>query len=152
MIHSFNVKVSWRVKSNADRSSNRKSLKNHVVSNDRLHLNVSAAKSFKGDPSLPNPEDLLLSSIASCHMMSYLYCCQVNQIEILAYEDNAVAELEVLADGSGRISKVILHPCIKLADLSQKEMAEKMHIEANKLCFIANSCNFVVQHHSTFII
>ncbi|TEB40466.1 osmotically inducible protein OsmC, partial [Flavobacterium circumlabens] len=58
-------------------------------------LNVSAAKAFKGDPALYNPEDLLLSSLASCHMMSYLYVCSQNGIEVLEYADNAEATLEV---------------------------------------------------------
>ena len=31
-----------------------------------------------GDPSKPNPEDLLLSSLSACHMLWYLHLCAVN--------------------------------------------------------------------------
>jgi len=47
----------------------------HIAIEGKADLQVSAAKAFKGDPALYNPEDLLLSSLISCHMMSYLYVC-----------------------------------------------------------------------------
>jgi organic hydroperoxide reductase OsmC/OhrA len=34
---------------------------------------------------------MLLSSVVSCHMMSYLYVCEQNGIEVLSYTDNAEA-------------------------------------------------------------
>ncbi|SEJ10353.1 Organic hydroperoxide reductase OsmC/OhrA [Myroides marinus] len=111
-------------------------------------LSISAAKAFKGDPTLLNPEDLLLSALTSCHMMSYLYVCQQNNIEVLAYEDNSEATLILNDDGSGRITKVVLNPVVHIKDASQKELALQLHIQANKLCFIANSCNFEIEHHA----
>jgi organic hydroperoxide reductase OsmC/OhrA len=43
------------------------------------------------------------------HMMSYLYVCQQNGIEVLSYQDNE-ATLEVLDNGSGRFIEVRLFP------------------------------------------
>lgn len=111
-------------------------------------LSISAAKAFKGDPTLLNPEDLLLSALTSCHMMSYLYVCQQNNIEVLTYEDNSEATLILNDDGSGHITKVVLNPVVRIKDASQKELALQLHIQANKLCFIANSCNFEIEHHA----
>jgi organic hydroperoxide reductase OsmC/OhrA len=70
----------------------------------------SAARSFAGDPTLYNPEDMLLSSVVSCHMMSYLYVCEQNGIEVLSYTDSAEATLQVLENGSGRFIEVRLYP------------------------------------------
>jgi organic hydroperoxide reductase OsmC/OhrA len=56
-----------------------------------------------------NPEDMLLSSV-SCHMMSYLYVCEQNGIEVLSYTDSAEATLQVLENGSGRFIEVRLYP------------------------------------------
>jgi organic hydroperoxide reductase OsmC/OhrA len=109
-------------------------------------LNVSAAKAFKGDPELYNPEDLLLSSLVSCHMMSYLYVCAQNGIEVLEYSDDAEATLEVSADGSGSFIEVKLYPKVKISNPDKIELAIELHTKANKLCFIANSCNFPVLH------
>lgn len=139
--HHFKVQLDW------EKTEDRKTFKNHQIKiEDKPIIDVSAAKAFKGDASLLNPEDLLLSSITSCHMMSYLYCCSREKIDVISYKDNAEAILNVDEKGSGRIEKVILRPEVVIKDKIDLEMAEKLHIEANKLCFIANSCNFVVEH------
>jgi len=102
----------------------------------------SADKTFFGDPTLYNPEDLLLSALSACHMMSYFYVCRKNKITILTYTDNPVGTLYVHPDGSGKFEKVILHPSITLAHNLDREKALSLHAEAKKLCFIANSCSF----------
>lgn len=148
--HQFIVDLKWSAKESNGLGKVGNSFKNHTVSVfGKEDLQVSAAKSFKGDSALHNPEDLLLSSLASCHMMSYLYCCSIHKIEILTYTDHAEALLEVKEDGSGRIVKVVLHPVVRLADASQIDLALALHAKANQLCFIANSCNFPVEHNAS---
>jgi organic hydroperoxide reductase OsmC/OhrA len=112
-------------------------------------LNVSAAKAFKGDPALYNPEDLLLSSVVSCHMMSYLYVCAQNGIEVLSYQDNAEADLEVSHNGSGRFTEIRLYPKVIIKGKEKIAEALNLHKKANELCFIANSCNFPILHFPT---
>lgn len=112
-------------------------------------LNVSAAKAFKGDPALYNPEDLLLSSIVSCHMMSYLYVCGQEGIEVISYTDEAEAILEVAGDGSGRFREVRLYPIVTIRQPERIADALSLHVKANKLCFIANSCNFPIIHFAS---
>ncbi|WP_293943611.1 MULTISPECIES: OsmC family protein [unclassified Sphingobacterium] len=122
--------------------------KSHRISiQGKTDLQLSAAKVFKGDPTLYNPEDLLLSSLVSCHMMSYLYVCSKNNIEIISYTDNAEAILETSSDGSGRFVQVDLHPKVNISDPTKIALALSLHHEASRLCFIANSCNFPVRHH-----
>lgn len=38
-------------------------------------LLASADRPFRGDPARWNPEDLLLSALAECHLLSYLHAC-----------------------------------------------------------------------------
>jgi organic hydroperoxide reductase OsmC/OhrA len=35
---------------------------------------------------------------------------------------------------------------VELADVSQRELADRLHDEAHRLCFIARSVNFPVRH------
>jgi organic hydroperoxide reductase OsmC/OhrA len=124
--------------------------KNHeIIIEGKPVLNVSAAKAFKGAPELYNPEDMLLSSLVSCHMMSYLYVCGQNGIEVLSYSDNAEAALEVEFDGSGRFTEVRLNPKVTIVNPDKIQLALELHKKANKLCFIANSCNFPILHNAT---
>lgn len=148
--HTFKAEVNWTSKQNPADSSKRFYSKSHQIKIEgKPVLNVSAAKVFKGDPELYNPEDLLLSSLVSCHMMSYLYVCSQNGIEVLEYSDNTEATLEVSEDGSGRFVEVRLYPKVKISNANQIELALQLHKKANQLCFIANSCNFPVLHEAS---
>jgi len=150
MKHLFKAALNWNSNQNQEDSTKRFYSKSHQIKIDgKPALNVSAAKAFKGDPELYNPEDLLLSSLVSCHMMSYLYVCSQNGIEVLEYSDNAEATLEVSPDGSGRFVEVILKPKVKISNPDKIELALELHTKANQLCFIANSCNFPVLHDAS---
>ncbi|MBX9889233.1 MAG: OsmC family protein [Flavobacteriaceae bacterium] len=147
--HFFKAKLNWSSKEQPTPSATKMYTKSHsIVIEEKEMMQVSAAKAFKGDPSLYNPEDLLLSSVVSCHMMSYLYVCQQNGIEVLSYQDNAEATLEVLDNGSGRFIEVRLFPKVIISNKEQIAQAIHLHKEANKLCFIANSCNFPIVHQA----
>lgn len=144
--HLFRAKAIWTLKK---KDENIKSYsRNHSITIEgKSNLEVSAAKAFKGDAALYNPEDMLLSSLVSCHMMSYLYVCAQFGIEVLSYSDDAVATLEVNDDGSGRFTEVTLKPKVLITNANRIEEALLLHKKANELCFIANSCNFPVYHN-----
>lgn len=150
MKHLFKAALNWTSSQIQQHSTKRFYSKSHkVIIEGKPVLDISAAKAFKGDPELYNPEDLLLSSLVSCHMMSYLYVCSQNGIEVLEYSDNAEAILEVSPDGSGRFVEVVLNPKVKIANPDKVELALELHTKANQLCFIANSCNFPVLHEAS---
>lgn len=138
--HLFKAKLDWN-------STSKKYSKTHQIAIEGKEiLNVSAAKAFKGDPALLNPEDLLLSAVVSCHMMSYLYVCAQNGIEVISYQDNAEADLEVSHNGSGRFTEIRLYPKVIIKQNEKINEALNLHLKANELCFIANSCNFPIFH------
>jgi organic hydroperoxide reductase OsmC/OhrA len=148
--HIFKASLTWKQPLIAQEITERNYSKSHTIQAEgKPELAISAAKAFKGDPELYNPEDLLLSSLMSCHMMSYLYCCQQHQIEVLSYTDNAEATLQTASDGSGRITQVVLRPEVTIKNQDQVDLANALHQKANQLCFIANSCNFPVLHEAT---
>ena len=150
MKHLFKAQLNWASKQAPTDSSKRFYSKSHQIQIEgKPVLDISAAKAFKGDPELYNPEDLLLSSLVSCHMMSYLYVCSQNEIEVISYSDNAEAILEVNPDGSGRFTEIRLHPKVIIANSDKIELALELHQKANQLCFIANSCNFPVLHNAS---
>ena len=142
----FTAKLDWLLSKNKPTTYT----KSHTIMiEDKAVLAVSAAKAFKGDPTLYNPEDLLLSSVVSCHMMSYLYVCSQNGIDVVSYTDEAEATLEVLADGSGRFTAIKLSPKVRITNQEKVAEALSLHKNANELCFIANSCNFPISHFPT---
>ncbi|KRD11254.1 osmotically inducible protein OsmC [Flavobacterium sp. Root901] len=149
MKHLFKAQLNWTSNQNSGESKKFYNKTHKIQIEGKSVLDVSAAKAFKGDPELYNPEDLLLGSLVSCHMMSYLYVCSQNGIEVLEYSDNAEATLEVNPDGSGRFVEVRLYPKVTIANSDKVNLALELHFKANQLCFIANSCNFPVLHHAS---
>ena len=140
----FKVNAKWSAKDALDVSVNGKT--HQVFIDDKSPLTISAAKAFKGDETKYNPEDLLISALSSCHMMSYFYVCAQNGIELIDYTDEAIGVLELKPDGSGAFTSVVLHPVITISNKEMVDKALSLHREANKLCFIANSCNFPITH------
>lgn len=99
---------------------------------------------FRGNKKCWNPEELLVSSLASCHMLWYLHLCADAHIVVQAYEDSPIGRMLENSEGSGSFIEVILRPVIKLTDQSQTAHALKLHSIAHEKCFIANSVNFPV--------
>jgi organic hydroperoxide reductase OsmC/OhrA len=106
---------------------------------------MSSDPAFRGDRTKHNPEDLLLASLSSCHMLWYLHLCADAGVVVISYTDHAEGTMQETENG-GHFSSVTLHPVVKVAEASMIEKANALHHEANKKCFIANSCNFPVHH------
>ena len=109
----------------------------------------SSDPAFRGDTNRYNPEELLVSTLSSCHMLWYLHLCSVNQITVIRYEDNPTGVMIELKDGSGRFEKVTLQPVVVIKEKANKHLAENLHEEAHRNCFIANSVNFPVNCQPT---
>lgn len=125
----------------------------HTISvNHKPDILASSDPAFRGDPDRHNPEELFLASLSSCHMLWYLHLCTVNGIKVMAYEDNALGIMTETSSGSGCFSEVLLSPIVTITDKDLMEKANALHHEANKMCFIANSCNFPVKHQPKCLI
>ena len=105
----------------------------------------SADPAFRGDAARHNPEDLLVASLSSCHLLWYLHLCADAGIVVTAYEDNAQGEMATHAGGAGEFVSVTLKPRVTIAAGSDPEKAHDLHERAHELCFIARSVNFPVR-------
>jgi len=106
----------------------------------------SSDPAFRGDATRYNPEDLLVSSLSSCHMLWYLHLCSEAGVIVTRYEDRATGVMTETAEGGGRFTEVTLCPEVTVADSSMIDMAHALHARAGALCFIASSVNFPVHH------
>jgi organic hydroperoxide reductase OsmC/OhrA len=148
--HSYTVTVEWLGNRGTGTSGYRDYGRQHTVTAEgKPSLDGSADKTFHGDADRWNPEELLLTSLSQCHMLSYLHVAVLNGVAVTGYTDAAVGAMETSSDGSGHFTSVTLRPVVTLADPSQRELADSLHHEANRLCFIANSVNFPVEHEPT---
>ena len=109
----------------------------------------SSDPAFRGDKTKYNPEELLVASISSCHMLWYLHLCADAGIVVIEYCDRPTGKMSETEDGAGRFTEVILRPEIVITAESNLEKAKQLHHKAHELCFIANSVNFPILIQST---
>jgi len=113
-------------------------------------LEGSADPQFRGDPALHNPEDLLVGSLAGCHMLTYLALCVRAKIAVIAYEDAASGTM-MLTGGGGHFTEVVLRPRVTVAAGTDVNKALALHEAAHHDCFIAASVNFPVRHEAEVV-
>lgn len=106
----------------------------------------SSDPAFRGDRARYNPEDLLVGALSSCHMLWVLHLCADAGIVITEYSDEAIGEVIENPDGSGQFTQVILRPRMTITDASRIPEAISLHDKAHKVCALARSMNFRVEH------
>lgn len=109
----------------------------------------SSDPNFRGDASRYNPEELLVMSISSCHMLWYLHLCAEAKVVVTAYDDEATGTLIEVAETGGHFTEVTLRPRVTIEAGSDAAVAQSLHERAHHLCFVANSVNFPVRCEAT---
>ena len=106
----------------------------------------------KGDPSILNPEQLLLMAASSCQMLWFLHLAAKARIDVVAYEDDAEAIMPE-DEEPVRITEVTLRPRIAVSGDASEERVRSLVDTAHGYCFIANSlsCAMTIEPRISFV-
>ena len=147
MEHRYALTVTWTGNTGQGTTAYRGYRRTHTVTAEGPpELLGSADRTFHGDRERWNPEQLLVASLAQCHMLSYLHVCVDAGVAVTHYVDRATGSMRTEANGSGRFMEVVLRPEVTVADHAMVDAATEAHHRAHELCFIANSVNVPVHH------
>lgn len=104
---------------------------------------ASASPHYLGTASRVNPEEALVASLSSCHMLTFLALAAKKGLHVLSYLDRASGVLARNAAGQTAITEITLRPRVVFADDQAPDDAtlQDLHQEAHANCFIANSLN-----------
>ncbi len=145
--HHYTLTLKWTGNKGTGTSKYNSYERSHVILvQNKANIDASSDPAFRGDNTKHNPEELLVASLSSCHMLSYLYLCAVSGVVVIDYVDNVEGMMIETTNGSGHFTEVILNPIVTVTEKSMIEKANELHTKANELCFIANSVNFPVHH------
>jgi organic hydroperoxide reductase OsmC/OhrA len=149
--HHYTTHLQWTGNQGEGTTTYQSYTRDHTINVDGkcTELLLSADPNFRGDAARYNPEELFLASISACHMLWYLHLCAVNGIVVEVYEDQAKGTMTEEQNGSGRFTAVALYPSVTIRSADHQAKAIELHHEANNMCFIANSCNFAIEHKVT---
>lgn len=148
--HHYTLRVEWTGNKGTGTSGYRDYDRNHTISAEgKPDIAGSSDSAFRGDKSRHNPEDMLVASLSTCHMLWYLHLCADAGVIVLAYEDNPSGTMVETEAPGGHFTEVTLNPAVTVKDHSMVEKAAYLHHKAREACFIANSVNFPVNHLAT---
>lgn len=146
--HMYNLSLQWTGNTGTGTSGYRQFERSHTISAEqKTPILASSDPAFRGDATRYNPEDLLVASLSSCHMLWYLHLCAEAGVIVVDYRDTATGIMEETAEGGGHFREVSLHPLVTVQSEAMLEPAQALHHRAHSLCFIANSVNFPVHCH-----
>jgi organic hydroperoxide reductase OsmC/OhrA len=116
--------------------------RDHVVTAPgKPDLSASSDPSFRGDPERWNPEELLVASLSSCHMLWFLAIAAKRGFCVDRYADSASGLLERNAERRFAMTVVTLRPAVTFsgAKLPTADELDQLHHKAHEECYIANS-------------
>lgn len=143
--HHYAVNVTWTGNRGQGTSGYKEYDRSHTISiTNKPDILGSSDTAFQGDATRHNPEDMLVTSISTCHMLWYLHLCADAGIIVTGYTDQATGTLQESPVNGGQFTEVTLHPVATITDSSKTEQAIALHKKAHEKCFIANSVNFPV--------
>ena len=143
--HAFSARVVWTGGHRLPELSYESYSRDFVVrAEGKPQISGSGPRVFLGDDSRWSPEDLMVVTLSSCHMLTYLALASRAGIKVLSYEDDASATL-AMKDGKMRFIDALLRPRVRVESAAQVDAAQELHHKAHDGCFVASSVNFPVR-------
>ena len=127
--HRYQVTVRWTGNTGSGTSDYRGYRRDHEVDGDgKPSIPGSSDPVFRGDPARWNPEELLVVSLAQCHMLWYLHLCAIGGVVVTGYTDTPVGTMVMdETGGGGQFTDVVLRPAVTVADPSMTQKAQALH-------------------------
>ncbi len=136
--HTYRTTLAWSGSTSSYEGYDR----THDVSLGPAALRVSADAAFRGDPSLANPEAMLVAAASSCQLLSFLSEAARAGVEVIDYDDEAEGRMPE-AERPIRITEIVLRPRVVARGGSREEIERLLH-RAHDRCYIANSLTSTV--------
>lgn len=149
--HDFTATIAWT----GDRGEGTRHYRGYdrtwrIATPGKPPIECSNDPALGGDSAKPNPEDLLLASLAACHMLWYLHLAADAGIVVRGYEDTPLGVGETGMRGEGRFVRAVLRPTIRVPRGTDLAKADALHHEVHHYCFIARSVNFPLGYEARY--
>lgn len=104
-------------------------------------LGASSAAAYGGNAALADPEQILLSALSSCHMLTFLAVAANRGYVVDQYSDDAECEIGKNIEGATAVVWALLRPAVRFSGELRPDVAEydKLHERAGRACFVGQS-------------
>lgn len=136
----YTINLEW--KQTSEDFSYEKYNRHHTIafSGNQTLMN-SASPEYLGNSDMSNPEELLASALASCHMLTFLAIASKSGYDVRSYNCKAEAVLAKNDEGRMSVTEITLTPEIVYNGEKRPtdEQLKSLHEKSHKNCFIAQS-------------
>jgi organic hydroperoxide reductase OsmC/OhrA len=139
------AKIVWKKNESEKFTDNRYSRQHTWLFDGGIEIKASSSPQVVPLPmSIENavdPEEALVASVSSCHMLWFLSIAAQKKFIIESYEDEATGILSPNEEGKQAMANIILKPKIIFSDAATptSEQLNELHHAAHEKCYIANS-------------
>jgi organic hydroperoxide reductase OsmC/OhrA len=109
------------------------------VDPDIAPTTLSADDVFGGDPAKLSPERLIVLAASSCQALSFLAVAARARIDVVAYTDDATAEMPERRSEPSSIETITLRPVIHVRGEVAMDRVRRLVELAHRECYVANS-------------
>jgi organic hydroperoxide reductase OsmC/OhrA len=104
------------------------------------------------DPAAVDPEEALVASVSSCHMLWFLSLAAAEGFVVDSYSDAAEAHMGPVGFGRQGITDIVLRPQVVFSGprLPDAGAVDALHHVAHERCYIANSLRSAVRVEGAF--
>lgn len=102
-------------------------------------LPLAAPPEFGGEEGLWTPEHLLVASVASCLMTTFLAIAELSKLEVESLEVGASGHLVRGEDRRYRFDHITVRPVVGVVGESARERALRLLAKAEEVCLITRS-------------
>jgi organic hydroperoxide reductase OsmC/OhrA len=139
---------SFRYKANTAWSSARRGT---LSASGKPNIVVGSPPEFKGEPDVWAPEELLVGSVNTCMMLTFLTLAQAKALTPVGYESEAEGLLENV-EGNYRITEITVRPRVSLKGKAELERARGIMESVEAQCFISNSIKSKITLTAEFVV
>jgi len=118
--------------------------KGTLSSLDKPDIEIATPPEFRGHHGIWTPEDLLVASVNSCIMTTFLYYAQKEHLDFIGYESSAEGILERVGDVF-MISYVSVKPIITIRNREDTDRIKRIIEMSDKNCLISDSVKSKVE-------
>ena len=131
-MYRYDVKVTWR-----------EGKQGVIHAAGKPAVNIATPPEFGGPDGVLSPEELLVASVESCLMTTFLYFVELLRIGLLSYESNATGVMEKTPNGF-RFTKMDVAIIANVGSESDRQKALDLKKKLEKYCPVSAALNFQV--------
>lgn len=133
----YNIHLQWD-RDTEDFSYRNYNRKHTVFFNGGPKIEINSSSHFLRNPQFHSPEELLIASLSSCFLLTFLSICSKKKYIVDSYTAQGFCHID---EHNKIITDIVLSPIVLFEKNSKpdKKTMKELFDEAHNLCIIANS-------------